>query len=611
MNRIHGIYFQGFLYLLLLLLYGCSEDPDFKAPLVQTGFVNEITADGARLNGRVVYEGTGTSSVGFVWDITGQPVIDKSAKVILGQVETGTISFDVTFDLKVDQKYYVRAFGLSDGSVIYGETVSFKSLGSLPPSIDSFLPTSGKKGTTIKVIGHNFSGQILNNKVKLGGVSVLVLEASPTELTVKIPETFPLSGKLKLSIEVAGREALATNLFTVSGITISEPLPTTGIGGDTLKFHGVNFAPLLNDNHVKMNVYPSDNFDIVCKVVFASATYVEAIIPASMNLGTYSISISANGVTTMALEPITIHSPWEKKTTTGLPIIDRLYAVAFTINNEAYYGTGYNEYATPGYNDFWKYSPTTSNWTRMADFPGEKRYGVLGFSIGNSGYIGMGNSSGLAPFKDMWQYNASTNQWKKLSDFPGEARAFPLCFIINGKAYVGMGGNNFLSNPYLSDFWEYDPSNDTWKALNNFPGIARGAGFVSFTNNGKGYYGLGVSIRTPTYGLKDFWEYNPLTDSWLQKNDFVVSDYRYFCTGTYLKGKAYLMGGHSLQGGNLSECWEYNFKADTWNQRRDIPHTLYGATSFSLDDRIFLVSGVITTGYYSYNQDVFTYTPAK
>lgn len=607
MNRIQDIYFQGLLYLLLLHSFGCSDDPDFEPPLVQTGFVNEITAEGARLNGRVVYEGTGTSSVGFVWDVTGQPVIDKSSKVVLAQVEKGVITFDVTFDLKIDQKYYVRAFGLSNGKVIYGDTVSFKSLGSLPPTIDSFLPTSGKKGTIIKVTGHNFSGQILNNKVKLGGVSVLVLEASPAELTIKIPETFPLSGKLKLSVEVASRIAISTDYFTMEGSSITNVQPKEAIGGDTLRLYGTDFAAQVNNNTVKLN-------DMVCKVILASATYVEAIIPYNINSGAYTVSITANSTTSIATEIITIYSPWipTSRIGLGLPESDRAYAVAFVINNEAYYGTGFNEYLYPqqlGFGDFWKYSSTTNSWTKMAAFPGEVRYGAVGFSIGNKGYVGMGNQPSTQPYTDMWQYDAMTNQWKKLSDFPGEARSFALTFVINGKAYVGMGGNNLLSNPYLLDFWEYDPTNDTWKALNNFPGTARGAGYVSFVSGGKGYYGLGVSTREFTYGLKDFWEYNPITDTWLQKSDFVVNDYRYLCTSASVKGKAYIMGGYASSGIELKECWEYNFKADTWNRRMDLSHTLYAASSFSLNNQIFLVGGFSKKGVY--NQDMFTYTISK
>ena len=48
--------------------------------------------------------------------------------------------------------------------------------------------------------------------------------------------------------------------------------------------------------------------------------------------------------------------------------VARSGAVAFTIGDKAYVGTGYD--GTYWLKDFWEYDPLLNNWTRKADFPG-------------------------------------------------------------------------------------------------------------------------------------------------------------------------------------------------------------------------------------------------
>ena len=69
----------------------------------------------------------------------------------------------------------------------------------------------------------------------------------------------------------------------------------------------------------------------------------------------------------------------------GLPRTD---AVAFTIGNKAYLGTGYD--GTDRLKDFWEYDPLVNQWTKKTDFPGAARNGAVGFGTNSKGYIGTG-----------------------------------------------------------------------------------------------------------------------------------------------------------------------------------------------------------------------------
>jgi hypothetical protein len=61
---------------------------------------------------------------------------------------------------------------------------------------------------------------------------------------------------------------------------------------------------------------------------------------------------------------------------------------------------------------------------------------------------------------------------------------------MNGKGYVGTGAGY---NGATADFWEYDPVTDTWTQKADFGGgIRRDA--IGFSINGKGYLGTGTGV---------------------------------------------------------------------------------------------------------------------
>jgi N-acetylneuraminic acid mutarotase len=52
------------------------------------------------------------------------------------------------------------------------------------------------------------------------------------------------------------------------------------------------------------------------------------------------------------------------------------------------------------------------------------------------------------------------------ADFPGPKRASAKSFTINDKFYFGWG---WSSSGYKDDFWEYNPSNNTWTQKTSCP----------------------------------------------------------------------------------------------------------------------------------------------
>ena len=271
----------------------------------------------------------------------------------------------------------------------------------------------------------------------------------------------------------------------------------------------------------------------------------------------------------------------------GVPRTD---AVAFSIGNKGYVGTGYD--GSDRLNDFWEYDPQLNNWTRKADFPGAPRNGAVGFGTDTKGYIGTGYE-GVNRLKDFWEYDPATNTWVQISDFGGTARYGAVAFAIDNKGYIGTG----YDGNALKNFWEYDPSTDQWtQKLSLGGGKRRDA--VAFVIEGKGYICTGIDNGVYE---DDFWEYDPVADKWNSKRSIVDrSDEDYDDDYTSIiginkvafsiNGKGYVAtGGTGTAGTNV---WEYNPISDLWEQKTSLEASgRIEAVGFSIGDL-----GYITTG---------------
>jgi len=90
-----------------------------------------------------------------------------------------------------------------------------------------------------------------------------------------------------------------------------------------------------------------------------------------------------------------------------------------------------------------------------------------------------------------------------------------LGMVINNKIYQGVGYTDQAAK--TNQFWEYDPAAAQWTRKADFPGEPRNHG-IGFSVAGKGYAGTGLYHGMS--GLKDWWQYDPITDALDQENRF-------------------------------------------------------------------------------------------
>jgi N-acetylneuraminic acid mutarotase len=274
----------------------------------------------------------------------------------------------------------------------------------------------------------------------------------------------------------------------------------------------------------------------------------------------------------------------------------RSEAVAFTIGNYSYLGTGWSG-GNIRFGDFWKYDPAADKWEQVASMPqGTERSSAVGFSINGFGYCGTGYD-GSKYLNDFYKFDPVANKWIKLnSSFPGVPRYEAVAFCINDFGYVGTG---FDGTNGLNDFYSYDPSADTWTNI-GFPGNKRYSA-VAFTFNNQAFVVTGIDSGVMQ---TDFWMINPASDSakWIQLRH--ISNYssdayddgyttiaRSNAAAFVIGDKAYISTGEKNDT-LVSYTWEYDFASDLWTGKTPFegPNTT-GAVGISANNRGFIATG--------------------
>ena len=227
-------------------------------------------------------------------------------------------------------------------------------------------------------------------------------------------------------------------------------------------------------------------------------------------------------------------------------------------------------------NDVFKYDKLNDTWSQMQNFPAAGRGYSYAVSVGDKAYMGLGSTStGLYP-NDWWEYDMNNDTWIQLQNFPGDGRNHPAMVVVNNKIYMGCGSNDFGN---LGDWWEYDILNNSWSQKTNIIGNNRhhpfyfGIGDFAYVGFGHGSIsGPGSNPSAGSYIYNDFYRYNPNNDTWIQLNDF-PSEARVAGTQFAYNGKGYILSGDGDDHGPLTdgEFWEYNPASDTWNQLTSHP----------------------------------------
>lgn len=619
---------------LLSLLVKCNKDEvtgrDY--PRIKTLPVTEITPDGARFNAEILFRGDfEIINYGFVWSEYINPVIQNSDRVVYtDNIVSENFSEIIETTLKENVSYFVRAFVETKDFIVYGENIQFLSLGSKAPKILDVFPLAGTTGDTLTIKGENFSYVNQNNEFFFNNSKTTAFECSDSLILVVVPEiTNPNS---IISISVAGNSAAFPDPFITTTPLIYSVHPALASFTDTIEINGDCFSYVSEANQVFLG-------DTKASVITSSKKRLQITVPGDLEKSVNKLRILVGGREAV-FESVVIKPP-------VIFSINSDLIQTFDVENMTITGENFNPLPQKNNVSFGEHqakivsSTSTqlvvefprslipirevsvsetldvtvrildqsftleealtidykSRWTKMRDFPGNPRiYGAY-FSIGGYGYIGLGGGNEFGSrYKDFWEYDPITDIWIRLEDFPGDARNKFATFVIGEKAYIicGTKDNQYTPSYNLSEVWEFNGITRTWTQKNDFPGGARFSPF-GFSIGNYGYAGGGV------YGnyeeKKDFWKYDPVTDTWSRLNDIYDGIWSEDVLTISSSNTAHILAKYYGSYGGSRYFWEYDEVNDSWTQLSHCPIGSREMSGFRINNKIYAGLGLFSSFY--------------
>jgi N-acetylneuraminic acid mutarotase len=243
-------------------------------------------------------------------------------------------------------------------------------------------------------------------------------------------------------------------------------------------------------------------------------------------------------------------------------------------------------------------------WVKLAEFP-EPTEELLGAAAGGKLYVFCGLAPGWKPMGLVYEYDPATDTWtkKKPMPLPSHHVAFT---ESRGKIYAFGGFVLPQAGPPawvpIDNAWEYDPAEDSWKALAPMP--ARRGSPVAVTA-GDRIYVIGGSTPGPKdtavplpglhWSLGTVEEYDPATNTWRQRSAMPTP--RNHATAGLVNGKIYVIGGRVGAAGitaasNTNVVEEYDPGTDAWGGvRARMPTARSAMASGVYGGRIYVTGG--------------------
>ncbi|WP_416867513.1 MAG: kelch repeat-containing protein [Imperialibacter sp.] len=610
-------------WILLGLLTGACEEKIDNISIIRTGAVTDISAEGATFRGNISQLGLEeVIDYGFVWSEEVYPTVDGYAKFFGEPPTIGEFEYLNSAGLRKDTTYYLRAFMQTSGSVIYGDMVTFKSLGGRAPVITGFEPNEGTYGSELTIKGDFFSDALAENFVKIGALNCEIIKASRTELTVRVGNGTMISGSYPLFVQVGNHRTQSVDSFMMEGFQIDSISPIKGLANDDVQLWCKN-AP---QYYMQLSLIANGSSNDISGYHFAySPTEIRFKIPYDFSfVGPAQISVeffdSEYNSAGLLLKDYEIAGPQvlsftpkeafpgEKIFVTG-QYLDKIAGVLIGNTPSTLTSTSPTsgvvaiDYSTPP-GKFTIDAPWVSQtkipssdsieiispWTSDRTFPGGEIANGVGFAINNKMYAGIGSimQQDFKANNDFWEFDENGSNSKKAT-FPGVARTSASSAAIGDKGFV-IGGKT-EKKASLGDFWSYSPATDSWLQLSNVPFGTRYDAIAVVVDEDI-YFGTGLS-GSSAYSYSshaDIWRYSTITQKWDSITSYPGRARQSLVS--FVIGKDIFVGGGFLGSINPKDFWVYHTKTDTWQNLGALP-LLYAAASVSalVIDNVAYVTG--------------------
>ena len=464
-----------------------------------------------------------------------------------------------------------------------------------PPTIASFSPTEGTPGTTVEIIGTNFSTVKTENTVKFNGASASVDIATATKLTVSVPNG-ATSGKIAVTVD--GETAQSSGTFTVTEPSANAPAidgftPSHGYPGSTVYIEGSNFSSTTTENIVMFN-------GVQANVTYADPNLLEVTVPNGAETGLITVTVNGqtaqkNVIFTVTDSPqisINFFTPIQENVGAQVSIVGANFDPNSANNTVKFNGvaaevtaaTATNltvtvpEGATTGTITVTVGEQTAESATeftvgpwRQLTTPSWMDYPIRGGNMAvlkndndeDEIYFGFGRY-GNGPFvysNEVHVYDIASDTWKSASEPPVTGRYNAASFVLDNKWHIITGKNG---NGDIDDSWFYDPATETWESLG---ATAYGSGLSSFCGD----------IACFVYGIKENFVEGKLKsydgNTWTDKDILTESNKSILdAVGFRIGSQGYVVTGKGVN--YASSLFRYSMVTSSSGQLGAVPFTL-------------------------------------
>lgn len=277
--------FKPALALAFALLASCTKEEisprDY--PRVLTDEVTEITEAGAVFHGQITLASVPVLDHGFVWSSVSNFEPKDGDRLSLGPISSkGSFSAPCTYALKAGEKFYVRAYAVSEHHAVYGDVVTFISRGATAPVLLDFSPKEGTWDDVITITGKNLTAVEKNLLIRFGEYDAFVLESGPDKALVKVP--FGLDKKeCIVSLSIASQTSTLTDKFILRSPQITSIEPATAAPGEEITINGQN----LNGGKLKVMFGTTE-----AALKSTSQTKLTCLVPGNIPAGSISVFVN-------------------------------------------------------------------------------------------------------------------------------------------------------------------------------------------------------------------------------------------------------------------------------------------------------------------------------
>lgn len=276
----------------------------------------------------------------------------------------------------------------------------------------------------------------------------------------------------------------------------------------------------------------------------------------------------------------------------------RVSATAFTYAGKAYIFGGRDSTGTRS-NRLWCYDPASDTWSDLGETPLQPRVHAMAQVAGEHVYIGMGFNGWAyndpSYLRDFWRYTPATGDWQRLADFPTSNTVRPIPYLVGDRIYA-----IYPSGPGFSrDINIYDIPTDTWTTLEDDHHRAKsGHGVFGAMCQNRCFLGGGFN----TANLDQWWEADLTSDHWT-KHHSMPDGARFLSACTANSRYVYVFGGRywggALTSGHLyADILRFSPETNDWETCGTMPYgEAENLVAFTIDGHIYFGLGEDINGH--------------